>query len=230
MKRLLPVFLCLLILQKTNGQRFINKMYYRHEINLDFTTMYSSIDFQIADGNKLIGEPNIGYGLNLFFTNNFNNYLSLKTGLMYHSLFSYIQTPEREEYRIHLNNMHIPLLFQLNTDKNKFVNYSIFAGPQVCINISSSYKAIKVFDITTTATVRVPGSELSVNMFDYGFAYGGGAEIALNRTHSAHLNLGYLGTFGFAAVNGTDETSTSILPDKTTKKTYGGYLGLSCSF
>ena len=211
------------------GFEMLEQMH-KKAISVNYARIYGTIDNKISDDQTLYGKPVPGYGVNLLYTGIINRYFSVQTGLMYHSMDYELVDDKKIHYDIHLDNIYIPILFTLNSDVCKIVNYSLYAGPQISRNINSQMENINFSNNTNRDTIQ---TVLSVNKGDYGIAYGAGADVAINKSRTLRVELGGRGSFGFADISGRlqDEShQENILAENTKIKTFGGYIGLKFAF
>jgi len=204
----------------------------KHEIGVFFAPVFSVWDTKLSDGQQQYGDPELGYGLNLSFNTIINRYFSIQTGLMYHSMQYKLYIERNKECVVHLDNIHIPVLFTLNTDKTRILNYVLFAGPQVGFNAASSVQFPVPIEANNNNRNASESTVFCVNKLDVGVAYGAGADIALLSSKMIRLDIGYIGTFGFADRCGGVEMQgqTNLVDDNTTISTFGGYIGFNVAF
>jgi len=138
------------------------------EISLCVAPVFSAWDTKSYDGNMICGEPRLGFGATLLYTSVFNRYFSIQTGLIYNKLPYEIALEKNHRFTLELENLHLPLLFTLNTDKLSFLNYTLFAGPQIGWNISSSMQYPEAYENNNLRDTL--HTVLSVSQFDLGIA------------------------------------------------------------
>lgn len=200
----------------------------RYEVSVSYNSIYTVCNTKITDNLKQYGKPKPGYGISILFSKILNRYFNLQSGLIYHNMSYEFPLEKHKYYQLQLNNLQIPLLAAINTDKCCLINYTIFLGPQITYNLSSSYippeSAIALRDTSQVI--------LSVNRLDIGFAYGAGGDIAINKTKSMRIDVGYRGSLGFTDRSGNVDATNqiNIIPQRTTVNTFGGYIGFKMVF
>lgn len=179
-----------------------------------------TIDNGVAETSFTMGNGVGGYlGFNL------SKNVALQAEVIYSQL-SQSYTDNSLERRIDLDYLYVPLLFVLNTDITKPVNFNVTAGPQFGINMGSRITSSGSSNgsDTLTAVVAVKGG-------DVGIAYGAGLDFRLGPILS--LDLGFRGMFGLVDISDNSNTTTTdqyYILDKSNVKTYAAYIGLRLSF
>lgn len=196
------------------------------EFGIRYMPTISDFDIQSSDGNTVNGEASIGYGVGAFLGFNFTNHLGIQVEGIYSSV-SQKYNDESGDREVELTYFNIPLLFSLNSGKDKMINLNASGGLQLGINVGSS--------MTSTNTGEQNSSEavLSVKKSDIGFAYGAGADFGLTPSKAFRLGIGFRNVIGLVDIS--DQSSSTVtdsyyLLEKTNLKTYSAYIGLSLQF
>ncbi|MFI5172712.1 MAG: outer membrane beta-barrel protein, partial [Chitinophagales bacterium] len=162
------------------------------------------------------------------YTNIINRFISIQTGLIYHSINYELVGDHKMHYDIHLDNINVPLLIGINSDVCKVVNYSLFTGFQFGRNINSTLNN-QNYNLTRDTIQTV----IALNKCDIGIAYGAGMDIALNKSRNIRLELGGRGSFGLGNICGKVDQAANeenIFTGETTINTFGGYAGIKFAF
>ncbi len=229
-KYLLTILIIITTLEITAQEFEMLEPLHKKELSANYSRVFATLDNKISEDQTLYGKPAPGYGINLMYTGIINRFFSFQTGIIYHSMKYELVGDQKIHYNIQLDRINIPILFTLNSDICKIINYSLFAGPQMSRTINSNFENFNFPNNTHRDTSQ---TILSVNNDDYGIAYGASADIAINKSRTIRIEIGGRGSFGFANIAGSVEDESNqenILANNTTIKTFGGYMGLKFAF
>jgi opacity protein-like surface antigen len=197
----------------------------RHvEFGVRYMPTFSSIDFNTYDGGVVKGSVTMSNGFGIMTALNLTKHLGIQAEVNYYQVNQ--QYKDRNfNNNLTVNYLNIPLLLSLNTNKAAMVNLNIVAGPQFGLNVGSKFKSSgNESSDTTRATV-------ALRKGDIGFAYGAGLEFTLNKNHNLRLDIGYRGFFGLVDMDAsTNDQGTYNVVVSASRKTYGGYAGLTWLF
>jgi hypothetical protein len=205
---------------------FIKSDAQKAEFGVRYMPTFSSLNLNSSTGGTIKGEVTLGFGMGAFIGFNFTDHMGIQGEIDYNSL-SQQYTDHEIKKTINLKYINIPLLFSLNTGKTNAVNLNVVAGPQLGLNVGSSFKSSSE-DGTTSAT-----GVLAVKKSDVGFAYGFGLDFGLNNARTTRLGLGYRGLIGmFDISDNTTPTSEEVyyVLDDTRHSSKSLYIGLSILF
>jgi opacity protein-like surface antigen len=196
------------------------------EFGIRLMPTFTSFKLQAATGGTANTDVVLGFGAGVFLGFNFTEHIGIQGELIYTSITQKADS-KNNGTKVNLRYVNIPLLFSLNTGKNKVVNLNLVAGPQIGFNVGSS--------LTTENTENVdnPQAILSVKKSDFGFAYGAGVDFALNSEKTLRVGLGYRGVVGLLDVSNRSNTNTTnsyYVLDRTHINTNAGYVGFSVLF
>jgi len=196
----------------------------RGEFGLRFLPTFTSLSFNTSEGGVVEGSGDLNYGYGVMFGLNFSKNVGLMAEIDYLDISQKYKDRELER-QVHLNYLNIPVLLSLNTNKTKPVNLNVVIGPQFGINVGSSVSA------TDNANGNTVNATLAVKEGDVGIAYGAGFEFALNRRHTFRLDLGFRGMYGLVDISSdvTGPNTYNVLIHAS-RRSYGGYLGLTLAF
>jgi hypothetical protein len=184
---------------------------------------FSAFDMKTSSGGTVKGEVTLGYGVGGVLGIIVTKHVTVQGEVIYNSISQKYKEQDVER-RVNLKYLNIPVLFSLNTDKNKSVNFNIVGGPQLGISVGS--------DVQTTGDGGTGSSTavVAVKKSDVGLAYGAGLDFGLNKRLTTRLTFGFRGVYGLFDISdhssGVAANSYYIL-DRTHVKTYSGYIGLS---
>jgi len=194
------------------------------EIGFRYMPTLSKFDVVTADNGKVTGDFKYGYGLGGFVGFNFNEHVGIQVEVIYNTISQKYSEYDAEK-EIELKYFNIPLLFSLNTNKNKPVNFNLVLGPEIGINVGSSLSG---GDGTGNTNAL-----LSVKKGNVGVAYGAGIDFGLNEAKTVRLGIGYRGVEGLVDISNDSDTvitDTYYVLDKSRTSTYALYAGLSVMF
>ncbi|MGZ4033998.1 MAG: porin family protein [Bacteroidia bacterium] len=196
----------------------------RVELGVRYLPTFSSLDLRTYNGDIVKGSATMSNGFGIMLGLNLNKYIGVQGELNYYQV-SQKYKDRNLDRQIDISYLNIPVLLSLNTNKESIVNLNLVAGPQFGINVGSN---IKTSGNNNTDTLR---AVVSMKHGDVGFAYGAGLEVALNPEHTFRLDLGFRGFYGLVNMNSTasgKDTYNVIV--EASRKTYGGYIGLTLLF
>lgn len=196
------------------------------ELGVRWMPTFSSLAVRTYNGEVIQGEATMsnGYGAMLGIN------LTRMVGLQFE--VNYLQTSQKYKDRnldrvVNVNYLNIPVLLSLNTDKSRMVNWNVVVGPQFGINLGATTSSN---GSASTDTVR---AVVAVKQGDVGLAYGTGLEFMLNKMRTIRIDIGFRGFYGLVDMSGTStntDPNTYNVMVKASRKTYGGYLGLTFLF
>lgn len=196
----------------------------RREFGIRYMPTFSSVDFNTYDNGVVKGEVVLSHGFGIMAAFNITRNLGIQAEINYYQ--STQQYKDRNFTNdVTINYLNIPVLLSLNTNKEAAVNLNIVAGPQFGLNVGSKFESSGSNGADTVKAV------VGLRKGDIGFAYGAGLEFALNSNHTVRLDLGYRGFFGLVNMDSsTNEDGTYNVIVTASRKTYGGYAGLTWLF
>jgi opacity protein-like surface antigen len=213
---------------KVNGRsdtKEPERILHRGEVGFRFMPTFTALSFNTYDDNTVQGDITVTYGYGVMFGFNFSRNIGLQAEVNY-SAISQKYKEYNLEREVHIDYLDVPILLSLNTDKTRWVNLNVVAGPQFGINVGSSITAEDVGNSTNTLHAVV-----AVKQGDIGLAYGAGLEFALTRSHLLRFDLGYRGMYGFVDMNSNSpEPNTYNVLVKASRKSNAGYAGLTFTF
>jgi len=196
------------------------------EIGARFMPTFSSFNAKNSSGNTVTGEATFGFGVGGFVAVNFKKHVGIQAEVIYSSISQKYKENDLER-KVDLSYINIPLLLSLNTDKSRMFNLNLVVGPQIGLSQGSKLSTTGTADSSSTLAV------LSVKKGDLGFAYGAGADFALNEKRNLRFGLGFRGVFGLLDISddskSTDNSSFYLLA-KTHVETYSLHFGFSYLF
>jgi hypothetical protein len=196
----------------------------RFEFGIRYMPTFTAMDFKTYDGGVVQASATMSNGFGVMMAFNLSSHVGLQGEINYYEANqSYVD--RSINYEVKIQYLNVPLLLSLNTDKSMPVNLNFVAGPQFGFNVGSSVNSSGSEGSDTLNIVA------AVKPADIGFAYGAGLEFALNSGHSIRLDVGYRGFYGLVDMNSTSTGSDSYnIIVSTSRKTNGGYLGLTFLF
>jgi opacity protein-like surface antigen len=193
------------------------------EVGVKYMPTFSALDLSTSNGQVVKGSATVSHGFGFGLGINFTRHLGVQGEINYYKS-TQIYKDNSVNREVSVSYVNIPVMLSLNTDKTKWVNLNFVAGPQFGMNVSSNLKNTGTPSDTLNAFV-------SVKKQDVGFAYGAGVELILNRIHTLRLDLGYRGFYGLVNMNDANSTPGNYnVIVKTSRKTYGAYVGLTFLF
>jgi opacity protein-like surface antigen len=196
----------------------------RGEFGIRYMPTFSSLDLKTYNGETVHGSATVAHGAAVMLGFNFNKHIGIQAEVDYYMLSQNYQDRNMDR-KVKISYLNIPVLLSLNTDKTRWINLNVVAGPQFGINVGSDLKTTG--DNGTDSLHAV----VALKKGDVGFAYGAGLEFALNMKHTVRLDLGYRGFYGLVDMDAksNDHNSYNIIL-KTARKTDAAYLGLTLVF
>jgi len=208
-----------------NSVKEDDKSELRHvEFGIRYMPTFSSVDFNTYDNGVVQGEFVLSHGFGIMTALNFTKNIGIQAEV------NYYQSTQQYKDRgftndVTINYLNIPVLLSLNTNKEAPVNLNIVAGPQFGLNVGSKFESSGSNGADTVKAV------VALRKGDIGFAYGAGLEFALNSSHTVRLDLGYRGFFGLVNMDSSEnKDGTYNVIVSASRKTYGGYAGLTFLF
>lgn len=195
------------------------------ELGVRYMPTFSSMALRTYEGDVIQGQTTMsnGYGAMISVT---GKHVGLQGEV------DYLQISQKYKDRnldrvVDINYLNIPVLLTFNTDKTQMVNWNVVIGPQFGVNVGAK---TNTNGGASTDTLR---AVVAVKKGDVGIAYGTGLDFMVNKMHTIRIDLGFRGFYGLVDMNAK---STQYSPDtynvivKASRKTYGGYLGLTFLF
>lgn len=198
----------------------------RFEFGVRFMPTFSKLNLTSTDGGTVKGSAKLNFGAGGLVGFSFTKHVEAQVEVIYTSI-TQKYTENNKEESVNLKYMNFPVLFRFNTNKTKRVNLNLVAGPQIGLSIGGSYSITAGTDSTASTT------NTDVKAGDFGFAYGGGLDIALNPSRSLNLGIGYRGVYGLVDVSNNNKNTSnnsSYVLDKTHIVTNAFYFGVSVLF
>lgn len=192
-------------------------------VGLRFMPTISSIKLNSPSGGVVKGEAVLGFGFGGLVGFNFTDNVGIQGEVIYSSIAQRYKEANTSR-EVKLNYLNIPILLSLNTGRYKKINYNLVLGPQMGINLGSNI---------TTKGEDSAQAVLVVRKGDLGFAYGAGADFALNPKHSFRLGIGFRGVYGLIDISNNTNTinqNSFYIIDKTNVQSYSLYTGISFLF
>lgn len=194
------------------------------EFGIRYMPTFAKLDLKTYDGGTSVGSATMSHGFGIMLAYNFGKNVGLQGEINYYALNQkYVDRSLNRE--VEVKYLNIPLMFSFNTNKTLPINFNVVAGPQFGLNIGSSVTTNGVEASDTLQAV------VAVKTGDVGFAYGAGFEFAFNKAHTMRFDVGFRGYYGLVDMDGTKTgTDTYNVILKTSRKTYGGYVGVAFLF
>lgn len=192
----------------------------RGEFGIRYLPTFSSLQMRTYNGDVVIGKYRMSQGFGIMGAFNLNKHFGIQGEINYYQV-SHSYDDKSLNREINLSYLNIPLLFSLNSNKTRRVNFNLVVGPQFGFIVKSTMK-------TTGTEIDTVNATLAVRRGDVGLAYGAGLEIALDKKHIFRLDLGFRGFVGFVNVNANNpEPGTYNVIVNSSRKTYGAYIGFT---
>ena len=196
----------------------------RIEFGVRYMPTFSSLDVHTSDGGTLQGSATMSNGFGIMTGLNLTKNIGIHAEVNYYNI-NQKYADGNLNHDLTINYLNIPVMLSLNTNKTAPVNLNLVAGPQFGINAGSKFETSGSGNTNSTTAV------VSLRKGDVGFAYGAGLEIALNKSHSFRLDLGFRGFYGLVNMDtSSNEQGTYNVIVSASRKTYGGYAGLAWMF
>jgi hypothetical protein len=194
------------------------------EFGIRYMPTFGALALTSSNGSVIQGDVTMSNGFGIMLAHNFNRHVGIQAEVNYYDMQQKYKDQALDR-TVNLAYLNIPVMLSLNTDKSRAVNWNFVAGPQFALNVGSSLNSS---GNSNNETVQ---GTVAAKAGDIGLAYGTGLEFMLNKMHTVRLDLGYRGFYGFVdmKVNQTSANTYNVLA-KGTRKTNGGYLGLSFLF
>jgi hypothetical protein len=196
------------------------------ELGVRFMPTFTSLTFNNPSGDVVTGQATLSYGYGGMLARNFSKNVGMQVEVNYNAI-SQKYKDQGLERQISVNYLDIPLLLSLNTDVSKPVNFNLVVGPQFGLNIGSKISANGNSETdTVNATVGAKGS-------DVGLAYGAGLGFMLNKPQTLRFDVGFRGAYGLVDLKGSNSNTspdTYNINVRASRKSYGGYAGLTLLF
>ena len=197
---------------------------FMHEFGVRYLPTFTSLAVRNYNGDVVQGNVTMSNGFGVMLGHNLSKYVGIQAEINYDQI-SQTYKDRGLDQKVSINYINVPILLAINTDKTAPVFLGVVIGPQFGINIGSSFKGNSV---SNTDTVR---AVLAVKQGDIGMAYGAGLGIALNPQRNVRLDLGFRGVYGLVNMSGTSTSDNSYnILVKGSRKSYGGYLGITFLF
>ncbi len=195
----------------------------RGEIGVRYMPTFSALDLVTSDGGVVKGSATMSNGFGIMLGLNITKNIGILSELSYYES-TQVYKNNNVNREVKVSYINIPVLFSLSTDKTRWVNLNVVAGPQFGINAGANIKNNGTSSDTIQAVVLVKKQ-------DIGFAYGAGVELSLNKEHTLRLDVGYRGFYGLVDMNSTGNSiNTYNVIAKGSRKTYGAYIGFAFMF
>jgi hypothetical protein len=196
----------------------------RVEFGVRYMPTFSSLDFNTYNNGVVKGEVTMSHGFGIMTAVNLTKHVGLQAEVNYYQITQKYKDGNFDN-DLTINYLNIPVLLSLNTNKAGMVNLNLVAGPQFGLNVGSNFESSGG---NGSDTVR---AAVALRKGDVGVAYGGGLEFALNRDHTVRFDIGYRGFYGLVNMDATsNDQGTYNVVVSASRKTYGGYAGLTFMF
>lgn len=227
MKKIITLFfLATCIVKTTTAQDSSDNELKRFELGFRVMPTFSNFKLHTNTSGSINSEVTLGYGFGVNLALNMTKQFGIQTGVIYNA-YSQKYKDQNFDRQIDVNYVNIPLLFSINTDKSRIVNFNVVLGPELGINVGST---IKTGSSAPTDTLR---SIFTIKKNDLGLAYGAGLEFILNKSRCLRLDIGFRGIYGFTNVSNTSqpiETNSYYVIDKANIRSNSIYAGLTFLF
>lgn len=193
------------------------------EFGIRFLPTFSSLALRTYNGEVIQGQATMSFGYGVMLGLNLGKNVGLQTEVNYNQI-SQKYKDQNLERQVHINYLNIPVLLTLNTDKSRMVNFNVAAGPQFGINVGSRTSSSGSRDEDTLRAV------VAVKQSDIGFAYGAGLDFMLSEARNIRFDIGFRGFYGLVDMDSSNSGSTYNVLVRASRKTYGGYAGITFLF
>jgi hypothetical protein len=194
------------------------------EFGLLYLPTFTKLDLNTYNGEVVEGTATLSHGYGAMLGLNMSKNVGLRLEGNYIGIMQKYKDRDLER-EVHINYLNFPLMLTLSTDKTKPVNFNVMLGPQFGLNVGSKITGDDGGDEDTLHAV------IAVKEGDVGVAYGAGFEIALIPDHSVRLDFGFRGMYGLVDMRGDKiDPNTYNVVVKGSRKSYGGYLGVTFGF
>lgn len=197
----------------------------RHvEFGVRYMPTFSSVDVNTYSNGVIEGSAKVSHGFGIMTAINFSKHVGVQAELNYYKI-NQKYADGNFDRDLTINYVNIPVLLSLNTNKESVVNLNLVAGPQFGLNVGSK------FETSNNGNVDSTNAKVALRKGDIGVAYGAGLEIALNKSHTFRLDIGYRGFYGLVNMDAStnDQGAYNVIVSAS-RKTYGGYAGLTWRF
>ncbi len=207
----------------SNGQP--NSKLKHIEFGLRYMPTFTNLELQNRDGDVIESSGSFSNGFGAMLGFNITNHIGIQAEASFYSA-SQKYTEGGYDQNVKIKYINIPLFFSLNTNKTSRFNLNLVAGPQFGVNAGSKISSGGSGSKDTLMAV------VALKRADFGFAFGGGAEIILNTDETLRLDIGLRAYRGFLNINNETQTEngTYNVMVKSTRKTNSAYIGISFLF
>jgi len=192
---------------------------------LQYGQMYSYMESKISETTTEFTRPDKGYEISVIYERILSRFFSMQSGMQYQSHNFTLGYDRKSLYNIDMEKIIIPLIFTYNSDLCKQVNFSLFSGPQVGTLLTSSLSSLSMSNENKDTTNTV----LALNKVDFGIMYGASVEISLEKFNAVKFIIGGRGSYGLSNISNNvdiESNQLNIVPNNSTIKTFGGFIGL----
>jgi Outer membrane protein beta-barrel domain len=217
------IFAIALMISAANCQIFAHDRMGKIEIGARLFPTFSAFNLKTYNGGTVSGQGTFGLGYGGLLAFHFNKHVAVQAEVIYNSISQKYKENSLDR-NIKLKYVNIPLLVSVNSDKTKKLNFNAVAGPQMGVSVGSSLTT------TGTDTSVTSNAVLAIKKGDFGFAYGAGVGYGLNDANTIRVSAGFRGVFGLLDISdnsNNSNTNSYFILDKTSIKTYAGYIGIS---
>jgi len=183
------------------------------------------MESKISETTTEYTRPNKGYEISVIYERILSRFFSIQSGMQYQSYNFQLGYDRKSLQDIELEKIIVPLIFSYNSDLFKHVNFSLFSGPQMGTVVTSSMRSLSIPNNTRDTTITV----LALNKVDFGIMYGASVEISVEKLKVVKLIIGGRGSYGLSNISDdvdTESNQWNIIPNNSTIKTFGGFMGL----
>ena len=197
----------------------------RVEFGVRYLPTFAVLKLNTSDGGTVEGKANISHGFGALLGVNVTKHVGVQTEINYYKVTQSYKDQALDR-KIDISYVNVPLLISLNTNKANHFNLNVVAGPQYGINVGSNINTSGSGNSDTLQAV------IAIKKGDWGIAYGGGMDIAINESQTVRLDIGYRGFFGLTSIknDAKNDANTFNVVQKVNRRTNGGYIGLTLLF
>lgn len=200
-----------------------NKLH-KGEFGLRYLPTFTSLSLRNYNGDVVQGKATMSSGFGIMLAHNFSKCVGVQAEINYNKISQKYKDRGLDQ-QVSINYIDVPVMLGINTDKTMPVVFGVVVGPQFGINIGSSFSGNSGNNSDTLSAV------LAVKEGDVGLAYGAGFGIALTPQRNIRLDFGFRGAYGLVDMRGDAAGSNSYnILVKGSRKSYGGYLGITFLF
>lgn len=183
---------------------------------------FTNMDVYNSEGDIADRDFVVGYGIAGMFERTFSPYYTLHGEVIYNRLYQKYSDMDIER-KIKLDQIYVPLLFSINTNKDMPVNLNISAGPQLGVNVGHKIES------ESSGDLREKEAVIAVKPADFAVAYGAAVEFS-NKRRTLRFDLGFRGAYGLTRFSDNDNeigADQFYIYDRAHLQTYSVFAGLA---